>query len=190
MHGGVAAVSLHVANLGIATPFPRELSSKDLQLPGHPEIFVIGDTAAAVDATSKPLPGVASVAKQQGFYVARVVRARLEGVSSAPLFHYRNYGNLATVGRKIAVADFGFLRLSGRLAWWLWGAVHIFFLLGFRNRIAITLNWLWAYCTFQRGSRLITGPTPLSSQIERNFDHKRWEVKHGNGRYGRPWAEP
>ncbi|HEY4847744.1 MAG TPA: FAD-dependent oxidoreductase [Methylocella sp.] len=150
----------------------RVLVGPDLELPGHPEIFVIGDAAAAADATGKPLPGVASVAKQQGLYVARVVRARLKGVSSAPLFQYRNYGNLATVGRKIAVADFGFLRLSGRLAWWLWGAVHIFFLLGFRNRIAITLNWPWAYCTFQRGSRLITGPTPLSSQIERNLGTK------------------
>ncbi len=168
----------------------RVLVGPNLQLPGHSEIFVIGDTAAAVDATGKPLPGVASVAKQQGLYVARVIRTRLKGVSSAPLFHYRNCGNLATVGRKFAVADFGFLRLSGHLAWWLWGAVHIFFLLGFRNRIAITLNWLWAYCTFQRGARLITGPTPLSSEIERNFDPKRWEVNHGNGRYEQPWAEP
>jgi len=147
----------------------RVLVGQDLTLPGHPEIFVIGDTAAAVDATGKPLPGVAAVAKQQGVYVARVIRARLKGVSSAPHFHYRNYGSLATVGRKIAVADFGSLRLSGHLAWWLWGAVHIFFLIGFRNRIAITLNWLWAYCTFQRGSRLITGPTPLPNKIEREF---------------------
>jgi NADH:ubiquinone reductase (H+-translocating) len=145
----------------------RVLVGPDLTLPGHPEIFVIGDTAAALDAIGNPLPGVAAVAKQQGLFVARVVRARLKGVSSAPHFHYRNYGNLATVGRKIAVADFGFLRLSGHLAWWLWGAVHIFFLIGFRNRIAITLNWLWAYCTFQRGTRLITGQTPLRSQIER-----------------------
>ncbi|MGH6847103.1 MAG: NAD(P)/FAD-dependent oxidoreductase [Methylocella sp.] len=145
----------------------RVLVGPDLTLPGHPEIFVIGDTAAAVDATGKPLPGVAAVAKQQGLYVARVIRARLKGISSAPHFHYRNYGNLATVGRTIAVADFGFLRLSGHLAWWLWGAVHIFFLIGFRNRIAITLNRLWAYVTFQRGSRLITGPALLPSQIER-----------------------
>lgn len=154
----------------------RVLVGPDLKLPGHPEIFVIGDTAAVVDGNGKPLPGVASVAKQQGLYVARVVRARFKGVSSAPLFHYRDYGNLATVGRKIAVADFGFLRLSGHLAWWLWGVVHIFLLVGYRNRIAITLNWLWAYFTFQRGSRLITGPTPLSSQIERKFEHERWEI--------------
>jgi NADH dehydrogenase len=151
---------------------------------------VIGDTAAAVDVTGKPLPGVASVAKQQGIYVARVVRARLKGVSSAPHFHYRDYGNLATVGRKIAVADFGFMRLSGHLAWWLWGAVHIFFLLGFRNRIAITLNWLWAYFTFQRGARLITGPTPSPRQIERDSNHNMWDVSDGNRRYGQPCAEP
>jgi NADH dehydrogenase len=153
-----------------------------LTLPGHPEIFVIGDTAAAVDATGKALPGVATVAKQQGLYVAHVVRARLKGVSSAPQFHYRNYGNLATVGRKFAVADFGFFRLSGHLAWWLWGAVHIFFLIGFRNRIAITLNWLWAYVTFQRGSRLITGPMPLPSQIECEMAGRRLNRMGGSRR--------
>ena len=90
--------------------------------------------------------------------LARTIRARLNEAQSPAPFRYRNYGSLATVGRKIAVADFGRLRLSGRLAWWLWGAVHIFFLIGFRNRIAITLNWLWAYFTFERGARLITGP--------------------------------
>lgn len=138
----------------------RVLVGPDLTLPGDPNIFVIGDTAAAHDATGKPLPGVAPVAKQQGAYVARVIRARLEGGSEATPFRYRNYGNLATVGRRVAIADFGFLRLSGHLAWWLWGAVHIFFLIGFRNRTTIVLNWLWLYFTFQRGSRLITGPTP------------------------------
>jgi NADH dehydrogenase FAD-containing subunit len=137
----------------------RVVVGPDLTVPGHPEIFVIGDTAAAVDADGKPLPGLAAVAKQQGRYVAHVTRARLNGLRDAPPFRYRNYGSLATIGRKIAVADFGFIRLSGLLAWWLWGAVHIFFLIGFRNRIVIMLNWLWAYFTFQRGARLITGPT-------------------------------
>jgi NADH dehydrogenase FAD-containing subunit len=96
----------------------------DLTLPGHTEVFVIGYTAAAADAMGKPLPGVASVAKQQGLYVAHLIRARFKGLSSAAPFRYRNYGNLATVGRKIAVADFGFVRLGGHFAWWLWGAAQ------------------------------------------------------------------
>jgi NADH:quinone reductase (non-electrogenic) len=130
----------------------------DLTLPGHPEIFVIGDTALALDAAGMPLPGVAPVAKQQGQYVAQVIKARLEGRSVPPPFRYRNFGNLATIGRKAAVADFGWIRLNGRLAWLLWGLVHIYFLIGFRNRLAVLLDWLWAYLTFQRGARLITGP--------------------------------
>jgi NADH dehydrogenase len=127
-------------------------------LPDHPEVFVIGDTAAAEDEHGKTLPGVAPVAKQQGAYVARAIRARLNGQAPPP-FHYRNYGNLATIGRKSAVADFGWLRVSGLLGWLLWGGVHIAFLIGFRNRIAVLLDWLWAYVTFQRGARLITGDT-------------------------------
>ena len=130
--------------------------NRDLTLPGHPEVFVIGDTAAAEDHDGKMLPGVAPVAKQQGFYVARAIKARLNG-EPAPTFRYRNYGNLATIGRKAAVADFGWLRVHGFLAWLLWGAVHIAFLIGFRNRIAVLLDWLWAYATFGRGARLITG---------------------------------
>ncbi|HEX2116318.1 MAG TPA: FAD-dependent oxidoreductase [Alphaproteobacteria bacterium] len=130
--------------------------NRDLSLPGHANVFVIGDTAAAEDEAGKILPGVAPVAKQQGAYVARAIKARLRGEQIAP-FHYRNYGNLATIGRKSAVADFGWLRLSGFLAWLLWGAVHIAFLIGFRNRIAVLLEWIWAYVTFQRGARLITG---------------------------------
>jgi NADH dehydrogenase len=130
----------------------------DLTLPGHPEIFVLGDTAAASDAAGKPLPGIAPVAKQQGGYAAEVILSRLEGGPAPPVFRYRHLGNLATVGRKVAVADFGFARLHGRIAWLLWGLVHVYFLIGFRNRLAVLLDWLWAYVTFQRGSRLITGP--------------------------------
>ncbi|MGE5203962.1 MAG: NAD(P)/FAD-dependent oxidoreductase [Acidobacteriota bacterium] len=129
----------------------------DLTLPGRPEIFVLGDTAAAIDAEGRPLPGIAPVAKQQGLYAAHVIRARLRGKPPPPPFHYRHIGNLATIGRKAAVADFGFVRLSGRLAWLLWGLVHIYFLIGFRNRAAVMLDWLWAYVTYQSGARLITG---------------------------------
>jgi NADH:ubiquinone reductase (H+-translocating) len=131
----------------------------DLTLPGHGEIFVIGDTAHVVDAEGKPLPGIAPVAKQQGSYVARALRKALAGEKPADAFRYRHLGSLATIGRKSAVADFGTVRLSGRLAWFLWGAIHIYFLIGFRNRLTVALDWIWSYVTFQRGARLITGPT-------------------------------
>jgi NADH dehydrogenase len=129
----------------------------DLTLPGHPEIFVVGDTALVTLEDGSPVPGVAPAAKQQGIYAAGSIAARLAGDASPAPFHYRNLGNLATIGRKAAVADFGFVRLSGSLAWLLWGGVHVLFLIGFRNRMAVLLDWLWAYMTFKRGARLITG---------------------------------
>ena len=128
----------------------------DLTVPGHPEIFVIGDTAKAVGKNGL-LPGVAPVAKQQGVYVARVIAARIAGKPAPAPFRYRDFGNLATIGRREAVVDFGWLRLTGRLAWMAWGAAHIYFLIGFRNRMAVAINWLWSYLTYQRGARLITG---------------------------------
>jgi NADH dehydrogenase FAD-containing subunit len=128
----------------------------DLTLPGHPEIFVIGDTAQ-VEGTNGPLPGVAPVAKQQGVYAARVIAARLAGKPPPGPFRYRDFGNLATIGRREAVVDFGWLRLTGRLAWLAWGAAHIYFLIGFRNRLTVAIDWLWSYLTYQRGARLITG---------------------------------
>ena len=132
----------------------------DLTVPGHPEIFVIGDTASAAGHDGKPLPGLAPVAKQQGAYVARVLRARLAGKPAPPPFRYRNYGTMATIGRRSAVADFGWLRLDGTLAWLMWGLVHISFLIGFRNRLVVMLEWMWSYATFQSGARLITGSEP------------------------------
>jgi NADH dehydrogenase len=134
----------------------RVVVSPDLSLPGHPEVFIIGDTALVVGADGNPLPGVAPVAKQQGRYVAGVIAARLKGETAAP-FRYRNVGNLATIGRHEAVADFGWLRLSGWLGWLLWSGAHIYFLIGFRNRLAVALDWLWSYLTYQRGARLIVG---------------------------------
>jgi NADH:quinone reductase (non-electrogenic) len=128
----------------------------DLSLEHHPEIFVIGDTALAIGRHGRPLPGIAPVAKQQGAYVARLLRLRLKGKAIAP-FDYRHLGDLATIGRKAAVADFGWIELNGSLAWFLWGAAHIYFLIGFRSRLAVLINWLWAYLSFHRGSRLITG---------------------------------
>ena len=129
----------------------------DLSLPGDPDVFVVGDTALAVDAAGNPLPGVAPVAKQQGQYVAGLLRRRVTGRPAPGPFRYRNFGNLASIGRKSAVADFGRIRVSGLFAWTLWGAAHVYFLIGFRNRTAVVLDWLWAYFTFQRGTRLITG---------------------------------
>jgi NADH dehydrogenase len=128
----------------------------DLSVPGHPEIFVIGDTAAAMDTNGRPLPGVAPVAKQQGEYVARTLIARRKGRTTAA-FRYRDFGSLATIGRKRAIAQMGRLHLSGLPAWLLWSLAHIYFLIGFRNRFTVALNWGWSYITFERGSRLITG---------------------------------
>ena len=129
----------------------------DMSVPGHPEIFAIGDTTLALNTKGKPLPGVAPVAKQQGAYVARLILARMRGAVPTKPFRYRDYGNLATIGRKAAVIDFGWIHLHGFVAWVLWSVVHIYFLIGLRNRTIVALHWLWAYFTFQRGARLITG---------------------------------
>lgn len=134
----------------------RVLVGSDLTLPGHADIFVIGDTAHVRAAAGTPLPGVAPVAKQEGAYAARVIGARLAAQAPPPAFHYRNFGNLATIGRTAAVVDFGFFRLTGFVAWLVWCVVHIYFLIGFRNRVAVAFDWLWAYVTFQHGARLIT----------------------------------
>jgi NADH dehydrogenase len=136
----------------------RVLVRSDMSLPGHPEIFVIGDTAHVQGIDGKPLPGLAPVAKQQGAYVARLLRARLAGKPAPKPFRYRDYGKMATIGRRAAVADFGWVKVDGTLAWLLWGAVHVSFLVGFRNRLVVMLDWLWSYVTFQSGARLITGP--------------------------------
>jgi NADH dehydrogenase len=145
----------------------------DLSVPGHPEIFVIGDTAAAIAADGKPLPGVAPVAKQQGEYVARLLFAREQG-KSLPPFRYRDFGSLATIGRKRAVIQMGRLKLQGFIAWVIWCVAHIYFLIGFRNRFVVALNWLWNYVTFQRGTRLITGMEGARAQdIALPADEKR-----------------
>jgi NADH:ubiquinone reductase (H+-translocating) len=128
----------------------------DLTLPGRPEIFVLGDTAHAVDGAGKPLPGIAPVAKQQGRDAARRIIARLAG-RSLPDFRYRDSGSLATIGRKSAVVHIGRLRLSGWFAWVIWCVAHVYFLIGFRNRFIVAASWMWNYVTFQRGARLITG---------------------------------
>jgi NADH:ubiquinone reductase (H+-translocating) len=138
----------------------RVLVERDLTLPGDHQIFVIGDTALVRDEAGKPLPGIATVAKQEGTYVARFLRARLAGRAAPQPFHYRDYGELATIGRNFAVVDFHWLRLTGLIGWFVWSAAHIYFLIGFRNRLVVAMDWIWAYLTFQRGARLITADDP------------------------------
>jgi NADH:ubiquinone reductase (H+-translocating) len=133
----------------------------DLTLPGHPEVFAIGDMVSVrgADGTPSVLPGVAPVAMQQGRYAAKVVRARLSGRSTRP-FHYRDKGNLATIGRGRAVADLHVIRLSGLVAWVTWLVVHIWYLIGFQNRLLVILRWAFSFMTRGRGARLITDQPP------------------------------
>jgi NADH dehydrogenase len=128
----------------------------DLTAPGHPEIFVIGDTATVNVWNGKPAPGIAPAAKQQGLHVARTIKRRLAGDSQPRPFHYRHAGDLATIGKRSAVIDFGWCKLKGWIAWWVWGLAHIYFLIGLRNRLAVALSWLWIYLTGNRSACLIT----------------------------------
>jgi NADH dehydrogenase FAD-containing subunit/uncharacterized membrane protein YphA (DoxX/SURF4 family) len=139
----------------------------DLAVPGWCEVFAIGDTASSNAWRGQPVPGLAPAAKQAGAYVARVIRARLDDRAHLKPFVYRHRGSLATIGRKAAVADFGFMRLSGAAAWWLWGALHVSFLVGLRNRLATVVNWFWTYLTYGGGIRLITGSESPASARER-----------------------
>lgn len=134
----------------------RVLVERDLSVPGHPEIFVIGDTACVKLDNGRQVPGLAPAAKQQGQFVAKVIRARLSGRPEERAFSYRHLGNLATVGKSAAVVDFGRVRLKGALAWWLWGITHIYFLIGARSRLAVAISWLWSYATGRNSARLIT----------------------------------
>lgn len=138
----------------------RVLVSPDLSVPGHPEIFVIGDLANFSHQTGKPLPGVAQPAIQQGHYVGKVIRARLQNKKLSP-FHYFDKGNLATIGRGAAVADLNWLQISGLPAWLIWIFIHLLYIVQFQNRLLVLLQWAWLYITFDRSARLITGENPL-----------------------------
>jgi NADH dehydrogenase/putative oxidoreductase len=129
----------------------------DLSVPGLPNVYALGDTALAMAWKGAAVPGLAPAAKQGGTYVADVIRARVEGRPLPHAFAYRHLGSLATIGRKAAVADFGWIRVWGAPAWWLWGAVHVGFLVGLRNRMSVMFDWFWAYLTYRAGTRLITG---------------------------------
>jgi NADH dehydrogenase len=134
----------------------RAIIDAKLHMPDHPEVFVVGDTASVTDAHGRLVPGVAPAAKQMGRHVARTILCRIRGMTP-PEFVYRDYGNLATIGRKSAVADLGRLALTGFPAWLLWSLAHVWFLIGFRNRLSVFSDWIWSYVTYQRGARLITG---------------------------------
>ena len=138
----------------------RVLVRPDLSVPNHPEIFVIGDAAAARDEKGAMAPGVAPAAKQMGRYVGRLIAARVAGKSSPPPFRYRSVGDLATIGRRAAVVKFGSLRLKGFVGWLFWSLAHIYFLIGVKNRFIVAFTWLWDYVTFHRGARLITEVPP------------------------------
>jgi len=127
----------------------------DLTVPGHPDIFAIGDTVSIAGPDGKPVPGIAPAAKQQGRYVAASIKARLRG-ETAPPFRYHHSGSLAQIGKRKAVIDFGTIKLRGTIAWWIWGIAHIYFLIGLRNRLSVAISWLWNYIRDQRAARLIT----------------------------------
>jgi NADH dehydrogenase len=153
---GVAASPLG-ATLGVPVDRAgRVLVNRDLTIPGHNDVFVIGDLASLKGADGKPLPGVAQVAIQMGKHAARNIVGAATGRAYMP-FRYRDLGNMATIGRAAAVADFGWLRLKGLIAWQAWLFVHIMNLVGFRNRLVVLVQWAWAYFSYQRAVRLITG---------------------------------
>ncbi len=146
----------------------RVMVSKDLSVDGDPNIFAIGDTALAIADSGKPYPGIAPVAKQMGVYVGQLIARRIRGKHRGEVaeFRYRDVGNLATIGRKAAVAEFGRVKLWGFPAWLLWAMAHVYFLIGARNRIVVSLNWIWNYVTLERGARLITGATEEGPEAE------------------------
>jgi NADH dehydrogenase/putative oxidoreductase len=133
----------------------RVIVNKDLSVPGTENIYAIGDTVLAHVWSGAPMPGVAPAAKQSGQYVAKKIRAAIEGKNFTQDFIYKNYGNLATIGRRVAVIDFGYFRVRGVLAWWFWGAIHLYFLNNMHNRLQVMLKWFWSYLTFKKSSRII-----------------------------------
>jgi NADH dehydrogenase len=140
----------------------RVVVRPDLSLQGFNDIFVIGDTASVKDASGRPVPGLASAAKQMGNYVGKLIAARVAG-RLLPPFRYRHEGSLATIGRRAAVVELGPIQLKGFIGWMFWSAVHIYFLIGIRNRFVVAVTWLWSYLTFKRGARLITEVAPIVS---------------------------
>jgi len=134
----------------------RVIVTAEMTLPGHPEIFVLGDTALIRDQNGKVIPGVGHAAKQEGRHVGRAIKARLAGDQFAKPLNYKHAGDLATIGKRAAVIDLGWITLKGWLGWWAWGLAHIYFLIGVKNRLFVAMSWFWTILTGQRGARLIT----------------------------------
>jgi len=144
--------------LGVETPPTGQVTVRpDLLLPDDQRIYVVGDVSAHRNPDGTPTPGLAPAAKQQGRHVYRDLLARIRNHRRPGDFVYRSRGQLATIGRHSAICNFGRFRVTGYLGWWLWGIAHIYFLIGFRNRMVVAANWFWSYLTFGRGIRLITG---------------------------------
>jgi NADH dehydrogenase len=155
----------------------------DLSVKGVSDVFVLGDTALLLDGSGKPLPGVAPVAKQQGQYLAKLLKARLAGKQPLPPFRYRDYGSLATIGRKRAIFQLGALKFTGLFAWLLWSTAHIYFLIGFRNRLVVAMSWAWSYVTFQRGTRLITGVFRTRADVKAGGEASHTKRRSDDDRY-------
>jgi NADH dehydrogenase len=145
----------------------------DFSLPGRSNIFVVGDAALVRTADGMTLPGLAAVAKQEGAFVGNLIRSRITGEPQPKPFRYRDYGTMAILGRSSAVADLRGFKLKGALAWLLWGIVHVYFLIGFRNRLFVLINWFWSWLTYKRGARLITGQRSGASLRERAHAYKK-----------------
>jgi NADH dehydrogenase len=174
---GVAASPLGRA-LGVPVDRAgRVFVEPDLSIAGHPEVFVIGDLASLKDERGQPLPGVAPVAMQQGKFVGRLIATDL-AKRPREKFHYFDKGSLATIGRAAAIAQFGKLHISGFFAWVTWLFVHIMFLIGFRNRILVMLQWAWSYFTFSRGARLITGASSVRSVPSMEYAERARSSSH------------
>ncbi|MET0536303.1 MAG: NAD(P)/FAD-dependent oxidoreductase [Steroidobacter sp.] len=139
-------------------PAGRVITSPDLTIEGHPEVFVLGDMSNRAGSNGRPLPGVALVAMQEGIYAADIIKKEAKGrVEARAPFEYFDLGQMATIGRSRAIAEFRGLKMSGVFAWWFWLLVHIYRLSGFRNRLSVLVHWAWSYMTFGRGARLIVG---------------------------------
>jgi NADH:ubiquinone reductase (H+-translocating) len=183
---GVAASKLGAA-LGVETDNAgRVVVGPDLSVPGHPEVFVVGDLAAARRSDGSSVPGVAQGAMQGGTHAARQILADIRG-RARERFEYFDKGDLATIGRGAAVARIGRLKLSGFAAWLIWVVVHIMYLIGFRNRVLVLMQWGWAYLTYHRGIRLITGDVELDLQQARGADEFPLDGARGRRRRGAAW---
>ena len=167
----------------------RVLVQPDLSIPQHPEVFVIGDLAALKDKSGKLLPGVAPVAIQQGDWVAETISRDLEKQPRRD-FHYHDKGSLATIGRAAAIAQFGKFEISGYFAWLAWLFIHIFFLIGFRNRLIVMFQWAWSYLTYERGARLITGSNELPGWTQSQANQRPLQKEEARGAEPVPAGRP